>query len=68
MTRENDRYRLVNGQVYRLAKSFTDPREAVEFAKKMKEECRVSLMKIGQNLWSVYWRSKEDDIECSIDV
>ena len=68
MTQEKDKYRLVNGQVYRLAKSFTDPREAVEYARNMKAECRVSLVKLGHNLWSVYWRSKEEDIECSIDV
>jgi hypothetical protein len=69
-----DKWRLVGGRVYRLAQVFENSFDAVALAKNLKQQGNcVFLSKTNDSRWAVYWRSKEDIIECdpkffSIDV
>ncbi|TFG98774.1 hypothetical protein E4H12_05025 [Candidatus Thorarchaeota archaeon] len=58
-----EKWKIVGGSVYRLAKVFGEMIEAVTHAKELKEKHHVFLSKTQDGLWAVYWRSKEPTIE-----
>jgi len=68
MTDEIDKYTLVGGQVYKLAESFVDPRDAVALAKELSNEHHVYITKAQQNLWAIYWRPRDVEIQCSLKI
>jgi hypothetical protein len=59
-----EKWRLVGGPVYRLAKVFDNCVEAVRYAKSLREEKRVFLSRTQGGQWAVYWRPKEESVEC----
>ncbi|MHA1136153.1 MAG: hypothetical protein ACTSSE_06670 [Candidatus Thorarchaeota archaeon] len=59
-----EKWKIVGGSVYRLAKVFEGMLEAVTHAKELKEKHLVFLSKTKDGRWAVYWRSKEPTIEC----
>ena len=64
MNTEIKKWRLVGGQIYRLADVFDDCLLAMQHARTLKKERHVILTKTGDSRWAVYWRSKEDKLEC----
>lgn len=65
MPMKEEKWKLVGGRVYRLAEVFDDLADAVELARKMKENHHVFLSRSNSNTWSVYWRSKVSNPDCS---
>jgi hypothetical protein len=63
-----EKWRLVGGKIYRLASVFVDPREAIALAKELRTDNRVFIAKVPDKKWAVYWRAKEDEIECNPDI
>lgn len=61
---KEEKWKLVSGSVYRLAKVFEDMIEAVTLAREMKEKHHVFLSKTKDGRWAVYWRSNKSTIEC----
>ena len=59
-----EKWKIVGGSVYRLAKVFEEMFEAVKHAKELKEKHHVFISKTQNGLWAVYWRSIEPIIEC----
>jgi hypothetical protein len=59
-----EKWKIVSGSVYRLAKVFEGMVEAVSHAKELKEKHHVFLSKTKDGRWAVYWRSKESTIKC----
>jgi hypothetical protein len=59
-----EKWKLVGGKIYRLAKIFEGMIDAVTLAREMKEKHYVFLSKTKENRWAVYWRSKEATVEC----
>lgn len=59
-----EKWKLVGGNVYRLAQSFEDMIDAINLARKMKETCLVFISKTTNGYWAVYWRNKKCSIEC----
>jgi len=62
----NEKWKLVGGRVYRLARVFENMLDAVSLAREMKEKNNVFLSKTKSNQWAVYWRPKIPDIECEL--
>lgn len=58
-----EKWKLVGGSVYRLAKGFEDMAEAITLAREMKEKHHTFLSKTKDGRWAVYWRTKESTIE-----
>ncbi len=59
-----EKWKLVGGKIYRLAKIFEGMVDAVTLAREMKEKHYVFLSKTKENHWAVYWRSKEAAVQC----
>jgi hypothetical protein len=59
-----EKWKLVGGKIYRLAKIFEGMIDAVALAREMKDKHHVFLSKTKENHWAVYWRSKEPSLEC----
>jgi hypothetical protein len=64
MNTEIKKWRLVGGQIYRLADVFDDFLLAIQHAKELKKERYVLLTKAGDSRWAVYWRCRADKSEC----
>jgi phage-related protein len=60
----SEKWKLVGGRVYRLAKVFDSMLDAVKFARGIKETNQVFLSKTKNRKWAVYWRSKTQHVEC----
>ena len=58
-----EKWKMVSGQVYKLADVFDDVDVASEKAREMKQNFRVFLSKESGGKWAVYYRSKTDDGE-----
>ncbi|MGY5874880.1 MAG: hypothetical protein RTU30_03965 [Candidatus Thorarchaeota archaeon] len=65
MMAETDKWRLVNGQVYKLGAVFKTAHDAVIHARKLKEEHLVHIHRISNELWAVYWRPRGDIVQCA---
>ena len=61
---KEEKWKIVGGSVYRLAKVFEGMIEAVAHARELKEKHLVFLSKTKNGRWAVYWRFKEPTIEC----
>jgi hypothetical protein len=61
-----EKWKLVGGRVYRLAKVFENMLDAVTLAREMKEKNHVFLSKTKNHQWAVYWRSKFSEVECEL--
>jgi hypothetical protein len=61
----SDKWKLVGGRVYRLAGIFEKMADAITFARTLRHEMHVFLSKTTDGRWGVYWRSKEDSVECT---
>jgi hypothetical protein len=61
-------YRLVDGKIYKLADAFTNPKDAVELAKKLRDENHVFVTKTRDGLWATYWRARTKDIDCTLKI
>ena len=59
-----EKWKLVDGSVYRLARIFEGMIEAVTLAREMKEKHHVFISKTKDGRWAVYWRFKESTTEC----
>ena len=59
-----EKWKIVGGSVYRLAKVFEGMIDAVTYARELKEKHLVFLSKTKDGRWAIYWRSKESNIEC----
>jgi hypothetical protein len=68
MTLQIEKWRFVGGLVYRLGRVFDVPVDAVRYAKSLKTMNYVFLSRTKDGQWAVYWRSKEDRIECQPQV
>lgn len=68
MNTEIKKWRLVGGQVYRLADTFEDCLLAMTHAKTLKHKKHVILKKLGNGNWAVYWRPREDKSECPSEL
>lgn len=64
MNDEIKKWRLVGGQVYRLADTFADCLLAMKHAKTLKKEKHVVLTKLGNGNWAVYWRARQNNPDC----
>lgn len=64
MKPEVKKWRLVGGQVYRLADIFGDCLNAMKHAQSLKIEKHVILTRIASGCWAVYWRARENEPEC----
>jgi hypothetical protein len=68
MKEEVEVYRLVDGKIYKLAKTFTNPKDAVELAKELREENYVFVTKTSNGFWATYWRARTKDIDCTLKI
>jgi len=59
-----EKWKLVGGNVYKLAQSFEEMLDAIEFARELKAIHHVFLSKTANGHWAVYWRHKKQTIEC----
>ncbi len=59
-----ERWRIVGGRVYKLEQAFEDMLEAVRLARNLKSKHHVFLHRTESGLWAVYWRRREQEIEC----
>ncbi len=62
---KEEKWKLIGGRVYQLAEVFDDLADAVRLARKLKEKHHVFLSRTSNKHWSVYWRSRAANIECS---
>ena len=62
---QEEKWKLIGGRVYRLAGVFDDLADAVQTAKKLKQNHHVFLSRSRAERWSVYWRSRTPNPECS---
>lgn len=62
---QEKKWKLVSGRVYQLAGVFDDLTDAIVLAKKMKENHHVFLARSHSKQWSVYWRNRVSNPECS---
>jgi hypothetical protein len=65
MSMKEEKWKLVGGRVYRLAGVFDELADAVAMARKMKEHHHVFLARSASKTWSVYWRARIPNPECS---
>ena len=68
MKEKVDVYRLVGGHIYKLAKSFKNPKDAIELAKELREENHVFVTKTEDGLWATYWRARTKEIDCTMKI
>ncbi|TFG35038.1 hypothetical protein EU527_00095 [Candidatus Thorarchaeota archaeon] len=59
-----EKWKLVGGNVYRLAQTFDEMIDAITLAREMKEDHHVFISKTTNGQWAVYWRYKKSSIEC----
>lgn len=59
-----EKWKLVGGNVYRLAQIFERMVDAISLAREMRENYHVFLSKTADGQWAVYWRYKKSPIEC----
>ncbi|MHA2378044.1 MAG: hypothetical protein ACXADO_00090 [Candidatus Thorarchaeota archaeon] len=59
-----EKWKVVGGQIYKLERTFESMLHAVELARRLKTDRYVYLHRIDDGLWAVYWREKEQDIQC----
>ena len=59
-----EKWKILGGKVFKLARAFDNPLEAIELAKELKVEKQVFLHRSDSGTWAVYWRKKEDTKEC----
>ena len=64
MKLEIKKWRLVEGQVYRLADIFRNCLDAMRHAQDLKIKKHVILTKLASGYWAVYWRARENKPEC----
>ncbi|MHA1637616.1 MAG: hypothetical protein ACTSUB_06325 [Candidatus Thorarchaeota archaeon] len=53
-----EKWRLVGGNVYRLADVFDNGRDAVLLARTLKNDNCVVISKTPDGRWAVYWRAR----------
>ncbi|MFW9909541.1 MAG: hypothetical protein ACFFEF_13295 [Candidatus Thorarchaeota archaeon] len=63
---KSEKWKLVGGCVYRLAKVCENMLDAIALAREMKEKNHVFLSKTETRQWAVYWRPKISEIECEL--
>jgi len=63
---KSEKWKLVGGRVYRLAKVCENMLDAIALAREMKEKNHVFLSKTKTRQWAVYWRPKISEIECEL--
>ncbi len=59
-----EKWKLVGGNVYRLAQAFDEMVDAIALAREMKEMHFVFISKTTEGQWAVYWRHKKQSVEC----
>lgn len=59
-----EKWKLVGGNIYRLAQVFNEMIDAISLAREMKENNHVFISKTSDDQWAVYWRHKKSMIEC----
>ena len=64
MNTDIKKWRLIGGQIYRLADTFENCLLARQHAKTLKKDKHVILTKLGDRNWAVYWRAREDQPDC----
>ncbi|NHI90398.1 MAG: hypothetical protein EAX87_12815 [Candidatus Thorarchaeota archaeon] len=62
---KKEKWKLVGGRVYRLAEIFDSMLDAKRRLRELKENNHVFLSKVDKNLWAVYYRPKNPNVECN---
>lgn len=58
-----DKWKLVEGKVYRLLETFVEGKDAVARAREAKEENYVFISKENDGTWAVYYRPRLSDFD-----
>ncbi len=63
-----EKWRLVGGNVYRLADVFDSGRDAVLLARTLKNDNCVVISKTPDRRWAVYWRARGKTSSAILDI
>ncbi|MHA1638279.1 MAG: hypothetical protein ACTSUO_09200 [Candidatus Thorarchaeota archaeon] len=59
-----EKWRFLMGQVFQLDRIYKTSPDAFRRAKELRKENRVHLARTVDGKWALYWRPKEQTVEC----
>lgn len=66
MKSQAEKWVVVNGKVFRLDRVVDNIYDALLLQRALAVTCEVHLRRTDDGRWVVYWRSKKENIECTL--